>query len=37
MRIGIMGYNATMEKVDFTLKVIGEALEYARNPSSSKL
>ncbi|KAJ9586695.1 hypothetical protein L9F63_019733 [Diploptera punctata] len=37
MRVGLMGYNATMEKVDFTLKVLGEALEYARSPQHAKL
>ncbi|PSN42958.1 Serine--pyruvate aminotransferase [Blattella germanica] len=37
MRVGIMGYNATMEKVDLTLKVIAEGLEYARRSQHSRL
>lgn len=37
MRIGLMGYNATMEKVDLALKALGEGLEYARRPQHAKL
>lgn len=36
-RVGIMGYNATNEKVDFVLRVLKEALEYARENRNSKL
>ncbi|KAF2882597.1 hypothetical protein ILUMI_23565 [Ignelater luminosus] len=36
-RIGLMGYNATNDKVDFALKILKEALEYARENKSSKL
>ncbi|XP_069683970.1 alanine--glyoxylate aminotransferase [Periplaneta americana] len=37
MRIGVMGYNATPEKVDLTVKAVGEGLDYARRPQFAKL
>lgn len=36
-RIGLMGYNATEENVDETLKYFKEALEYSRSQKFSKL
>ncbi|KAJ8945489.1 hypothetical protein NQ318_002534 [Aromia moschata] len=36
-RIGLMGYNATPERVDLVLKVLKEALEYARSARTAKL
>ncbi|PNF33614.1 Serine--pyruvate aminotransferase, mitochondrial [Cryptotermes secundus] len=35
IRIGLMGYNATLEKVDLTLKVLQEALLHARRPHTN--
>lgn len=37
-RIGLMGYNASDDNVDLTLRVLGEALEFARrSQKGSKL
>lgn len=35
IRIGLMGYNATLAKVDLTLKVLQEALLHARRPHAN--
>ncbi|CAH1155952.1 unnamed protein product [Phaedon cochleariae] len=37
LRVGLMGYNATLETVEFTLKVMKEAKDHAETKSSSKL
>merc|ERR1712071_461712 len=33
-RIGLMGQNATPERVDRVLQVLGEAIEHVKNPST---
>jgi len=33
-RIGLMGQNATYEKVDRVLEVLAEAIEHVKNPST---
>lgn len=37
IRIGLMGYNATLENVDLTLKVLQEALEQTMRPQRASL
>lgn len=36
-RIGLMGYNATEENVDETLKYLKEAIDFSRSQKYSKL
>lgn len=37
IRIGIMGYNATPQKIEELLRVLREAVKYAEYERSSKL
>lgn len=37
LRVGVMGYNATPEKVDLVLKVLREAKDYATSQKAAKL
>lgn len=36
-RIGLMGYNATPEKVDLVLEILKESLDYSRKHPKAKL